>query len=146
MCNKYAPDSHLYPKDPKDRANVDRMLNFDMTLASSIGRAVSIRIYHPGVEPSEADVTALKNNLKLLDTLIGSNGYVASNKLTLADIAVFATLVMLHLNDYDLSEYSKVKQWFDRITNELSYFDVINGKAKEEYKKMMKDFIKSRAK
>ena len=37
LCNQYAPDSSLYPKDPKERASVDRWLQFDLgTLDKSI--------------------------------------------------------------------------------------------------------------
>jgi len=143
LCNKYAPDSHLYPKEPQARANVDRMLNFDMSLTNSIGNAIMSRVYR-GVEPTEADITALKNNLKLLDTLIGSNGYVASNKLTIADISLYATLITLHFNDYDLSEYSNVQQWFDRITDELSYFDEVSDQTKAVFKSLLEGYIKSR--
>ncbi len=42
LCNKYAADSDLYPKDPKGRANVDRMLNFDISYYTSIREALVI--------------------------------------------------------------------------------------------------------
>lgn len=35
LCNQYAPDSGVYPKDPKKRAIVDRWLNFDMSLITT---------------------------------------------------------------------------------------------------------------
>ena len=34
LCNKYAPNSSLYPKDPHLRATVDRLLNFDLKTLS----------------------------------------------------------------------------------------------------------------
>ena len=31
LCNKYAPDSPLYPKDPQKRAQVERLIYFNFT-------------------------------------------------------------------------------------------------------------------
>jgi glutathione S-transferase len=42
LCNKYAVDSDLYPKDPEGRAIVDRMLNFDISFYMSMREALVI--------------------------------------------------------------------------------------------------------
>jgi len=144
LCNKYAPDSDLYPKDPKERAQVDRMLNFDMTTFLSIREAILGKVFR-GIEPTEEKIKALKDNLKLLDTLIGSNKYVASTKLTIADLSTLASATVLAVTDYDLSDYPNVKEWFERLQTELPYFDEVNGKVKENFKTMMETIRKAAA-
>jgi len=133
LCNKYAPESDIYPQNPKERAQVDRMLNFDMSLFSLIREVIVMKLFR-GVEPTEDKVTSLKNNLNLLNTLIGSNGHVASNKLSIADLSMLASISVLIVAEYDLSDYPNVKEWFDRLQNDLPYFDEINGPVKDEFK------------
>jgi glutathione S-transferase len=142
LCNKYAPDSDLYPKDPKERAQVDRMLNFDMSSFAIIREAIIYKLFR-GIEPTEEKVQAVKNNLKLLDTLIGDNKYVAGTHLTIADLSFLASSSIFTVTDYDLSDYPNVKEWLERLETELPYFDEINGKLKEEFKAMVENMRKN---
>jgi len=142
LCNKYAPDSNLYPKDPKERAQVDRMLNFDMSSFANIREAIVFKLFR-GIEPTEEKVQAVKNNLKLLDTLIGDNKYVAGTHLTIADLSFLASSTVFVATDYDLSDYPHVKEWLERLQTELPYFDEINGKLKEEFKAAVENMRKN---
>ncbi len=91
-----------------------------------------------GVEPTEAQVKSFKDNLKLFDTLIGSNRYVATNAVTIADLSLLTTVSNLFLTDYDITDYPNVKEWFERLKSELSYFEEING---EKLKMQLKEVI-----
>ena len=44
LCDKYAPDDHLYPKDVQKRAEVDRMLYF------TVGTLLPAIDYHAVME------------------------------------------------------------------------------------------------
>jgi len=138
LCNKYAPDSDLYPKDPKKRADVDRMLNFDMgSFWPALRGALMGKIYR-GTEPTEEQLTSLKNTLKLLDTLIGSNGYVAAKHLTIADLSLLSGSAIFSAVNYDLSDYPNVKQWYEKLQNELPYVKPMYERAKQAMEERMR--------
>ena len=91
-----------------------------------------------GTEPTEQQTTNYKNNLKLMDTLIGANKYVTGNELTIADLSVLASTTILEINDYkDLTDYPNLKAWFDRIRKELPYYEEVNGGIKEIFQQMI---------
>ncbi|XP_054165849.1 uncharacterized protein LOC128963372 [Oppia nitens] len=133
LCNQYAPDSTLYPSDPKKRALVDRWLNFDMSFLQSQREGLFTKLL-TGVDPPEEKVNALKNNLKLLDTLIGDNKYLVSDNLTIADLTVLATSVTLDNLDFDIESYPNLKRWYSILSSELPYFEKINHLDKNEAK------------
>jgi len=128
-------NSTLYPADLKKRAVVDRTLNFDMSLSTSVGGAITMKVFR-GVEPTEAQITSFKNNLKTLDSLIGTNKYAAGADLTIADLSLLATLSYLVVNDFkDLNDVPNVKKYYERLSKELPYYNEINGGIGEAFKK-----------
>jgi glutathione S-transferase len=137
LANKYAPNSSIYPSDPKKRSIVDRTLNFDLTYFGSI-RDVLIMPLFRGTEPTEQQTTNFKNNLKLLDTLIGDSKYVAGNELTIADISVLASTSLLEINEQkDIADLPNLKGWYNRVKAQLPYFEEVNGGVKELFQQML---------
>ncbi|CAG2107676.1 unnamed protein product [Medioppia subpectinata] len=125
LCNRYAPDSTLYPKDPKQRALVDRSLNFDLTFLNQI-----IDVFTPifsGNQPSADKVTAFNNSLKNLDqVLIKQDKYLVGDQLTLADLSLLACWVYLEKAHIDVSAYPNFQRWVAGLQAELPYYDEIN--------------------
>ncbi len=89
-----------------------------------------IKIYG-GTEMTEEQSTSLKNNLKLVDTMIGSNGFVAANHMTIADLSLLSGSTIFSYVNYDLSDYPNVKQWYEKLQNDLPYFKEVNERAKQ---------------
>jgi len=149
LFNQYAPESSLYPKEPKKRALVDRWLNFETTLSSAQKEVTMPKLFQ-GVDPSEEKVTTFNNYLKIVDQLIGNNKYLTGNTLTLADLSMVATMHILDYIGYDLTKYPNFKRWFTNLQFELPYYDQINkfdpAKVQPIFEKMKAIFAAQAAK
>ncbi|CAG2104324.1 unnamed protein product [Medioppia subpectinata] len=138
LVNQYAPDSTLYPKDPKKRALVDRSLDFDQTLTNHIGEVLFSKTM-TGVDPPQDKVDKLTTNLKLLDQLIGDKQYLTGEHLTIADLSLLAVTTYTEWSQFDLSDYPNYKRWYNTLKNELPYFQDINGIPKEDIEAMIEN-------
>ncbi|CAG2111444.1 unnamed protein product [Medioppia subpectinata] len=146
LCNRYAPDSTLYPKDPKQRALVDRSLNFDLTLLNQIEEVVFTPIFS-GAPPSADKVTALNNSFKNLDqVLIKQNKYLVGDQLTLADLSLLAYWVYLEKSNTDVSAYPNFQRWVAGLKAELPYYNEVNGISQAEWDQEMARYLASIAK
>ncbi|KAI7694299.1 hypothetical protein SSS_07737 [Sarcoptes scabiei] len=140
LCNQYAPDSPLYPSDPQERANVDRLLNFDLkTLNHSI-----MALHYEFLFPSEYSssrgekLIAVTDGLTLLEIFLINKNYVACNHLTIADISILASVTLLEIAvEFDLSTYPNIWQWINRLRSELSYYDSLTKVAHDEMRALI---------
>ena len=79
-----------------------------------------------GMEATEDQIKAFKNNMKIMDDLIGQKKYLTGNELTIADLSILANTVMLDLTKYDVSEYTNFNRWRAQLKNELPYYEEVN--------------------
>ena len=91
-----------------------------------------------GIDPSESQINNYKNQIKLLDTLIGDQPFVCGSELTIADITLLASSTALSINNFqDIKDLPKVKTWYERLKNCLPYFEEVNGHIPGLYKQFV---------
>lgn len=126
LCNKYCTDAnqHFYPKEPEERGTVDRLLFFDMgTLNYAIKEYFRPRVYE-GLPPDAEKENLLKQSLDYLDNLLEAVGgpYLCGEKLTIADLAILASLTELDAMGYAYKCYGDVTRWSNRLRDQLPYY------------------------
>jgi glutathione S-transferase len=51
--------------------------------------------------------------------------------MTIADLSLLSSSTIFSYVNYDLSDYPNVKQWYEKLQNDLPYFKEINERAKQ---------------
>ncbi|XP_054711794.1 glutathione S-transferase 1-like [Uloborus diversus] len=126
LVNKYAPCSPIYPKDPKKRALVDMMLNFDQgTLYRSQVEYLYPLIFR-GEPPDLSKETSYRNSLCMLEQSLQLNAYVAGKRLTLADFSIVASISLAEIYDYNFKPFPRIVEWLKRLKTELPFYREIN--------------------
>lgn len=145
LCDKYAPESPLYPKDAKQRAIVNHRLLFNMqfyyknigSYAVSVNRLANhfafdfityfsydfIQQIAPMFYDVPRDEMALKKvNLSLAafeEYLKRSQTkYAAANTMTIADLGLVAGTLPLEAIDFSLDKYPLVAKWYSTFKQE----------------------------
>ncbi|EDW67854.2 glutathione S-transferase 1-1 [Drosophila virilis] len=113
LVEKYGKDDSLYPKNPKEQALVNQRLYFDMgVLFKSFYDYYSplFRLNKPG-DPE--DYKKVESAFSLLDTFLEGQQYVAGSNLTIADIAILASVSTFVAMNFELKNYPNVAKWYE---------------------------------
>lgn len=120
LCDKYAPDSPLYPKDPKQRALVNHRLCFNgMFYYASIGAHCLAPMFFDyertpmGLKKLNIALATFEEYLKRLGTK-----YAAGDNLTIADFPLITATLCLEAIDFSLDEYPLIKNWYETFKKE----------------------------
>ncbi|XP_071035056.1 glutathione S-transferase 2 isoform X2 [Parasteatoda tepidariorum] len=92
LVNQYAPNSLLYPKNPKIRATVDRLLYFDIDVLYKAQQEVLYPTISKGETADSEKQEAYKKALEYLEMFLSKTAYVAGNSVTIADYSILASI------------------------------------------------------
>ncbi|CAH0546313.1 unnamed protein product [Brassicogethes aeneus] len=97
LIEKYGKDSSLYPKDIKERAVVNHRLHFDNgTLFSRLSAMVKPLFYNNEKSIPQEKIDGVVEAYKILETFLQSAPWMAGQKMTVADLAIVASVTSLN--------------------------------------------------
>ncbi|XP_031636614.1 glutathione S-transferase 1-1 [Contarinia nasturtii] len=120
LCDQYAPENSIYPKEPKKRALVNHRLNFNMGFYYNyISQYAMAPIFfdYPrsdmGKKKVELALNAFETYLKNTNTK-----YAAGDNMTIADCALAAGTLPLEAIGYKFDHCPLVTKWYNTFKSE----------------------------
>jgi len=135
LIDKYAPDHSIYPKTPRIRARIDRLLYRDI---SFVFHHVYAFMFPQLMLRQAADPEKQKEVETVLEYLENSleEDFFVGDSMTIADISIWASLASLEANDWKFERWPKVDAWRNKL-KKTSHYEEVN-KPWEEFMQAMK--------
>ncbi|KAK7072118.1 Glutathione S-transferase, C-terminal domain [Halocaridina rubra] len=139
LASKYGKDDSLYPSDLKIRANIDRLMYFDMgTLYHRFGEYVYPVVFQGQEKPDSAKLDKLHEALDWLNGFLEGHDYAVGNSITVADCVLVASVSTFEATGIDLSKHSNVAAWLARCKTSLPGYSEVNEPGTQEFGKFAK--------
>lgn len=137
-------DDPLYAKDPKTKAVINQRLYFDMgTLFKQFYEYYFASFY--GREQKSEDLQKLKDSVELLNTFLETSSFVAGTQtLSVADLAIYASISTFEVFGFDFTPYPRVGKWLTMM-NETAPGREKNADGLKSMKEALKAFSESKA-
>lgn len=82
--------------------------------------------------------TKIDDAFKFLDIFLENSEFLAGDKLTIADLALVATVSTFDVLSYDISGYKNVNIWYNRVKDAAPGYEEANGKNALIFKTFLK--------
>jgi glutathione S-transferase len=135
LCRKH--NSDLYPTDIVEQAHVDKWLDFIVAhLNNGLAKVFFNKIVAGlvGVESDEKSMQEgygfLERFMTVIEKQLGITPYLAGDNMTIADIALLATIDPFEVIDIKISDYPNVAKWASKLTSQ-PFYTKVHGSYKE---------------
>lgn len=134
ICDKYAPASSLYPSDPQKRAIVNHRLCFNSSFFYSAIAAYAVGPMFFDYPRTEMGLKRVHMAVSVFEEYFKRLGkkYVAGDDVTIADISLGCSMVVLEAIKFDLNPYPLVKKWYETYKQENPAMWILAQKALDE--------------
>ena len=122
LINKKSPGHKLYPADPAERAQVDRVLYFEAGTLYPAQAAAFYSVFRGG-KVDEEKVKVYEEKLAILNSMLDGKKYLGGhNHRTIADLSMITTLTAAQcFPGVDFSKHPNIDAWYKNIRSELPY-------------------------
>lgn len=113
LCEKYDKENKWYPTCPKLRAVCNQRIYFDL---GTLYRSFADYYYPQIMKKATPDPEAFKKveaAFDFLNTFLEGHKFVVGDNVTIADIALLATVTNFDAAKFDLSKYANVARWYE---------------------------------
>lgn len=142
LCDNYARDDQLYPKDNVKRAYINERLHFETNFLFSQFNKLFEEIFVYGA--TEMPTRILKNiekGLDIMERFLGKGPFLCGDHLNIADISCIVTLSSMDsFLTIEKSQYPKLVKWISTMKS-FSFYD-LNRKGAEDVQQLMRNQIK----
>ena len=123
-----ARGSALLPDDAYAQAKVDEMLFWEQYSHEPYVAVCRFQMLYLGRAAAERDAWRVERGelaLDAMDSLLGTQPWMAGDRLSIADIALIAYTRLAHEGGFDLAGRPQVRQWISRTERALGIADAI---------------------
>lgn len=131
----------LYPKCPHTRALVLQRLLFDSTDFYARILDVINTAFSPEPILTKQHVESLEKALSVMEGFLEGHDFFVGNNLTIADFPFCASIATLTNFDFDISSFSNVSAWYERMKGLKGYDQCLSGA--EEFGAVIKGSLKN---
>lgn len=127
------------------RARCNQRLFFDAASLFVRLRDCTLHILMKGgKEFRQEDVDSIYAAYDILEIFLASDLFLVGSSLTLADISVSATVILLETYaPLQSDKHSKILAWLKRLSQTISFFDEINTKYANEFRQLILNTLES---
>ncbi|XP_060880751.1 glutathione S-transferase 1-1-like [Metopolophium dirhodum] len=130
-------DNPLFPKDKKKQARINQTMQFDLgTLYPVFQQQYYPWLFNKQLKTKDKE-QKLHNALGFLETFLGSNDWVAGDSMTLADMALVASISTFEVAGVDLKSHEKVSKWLQRCKTTMKGYKDANQNGVERFKTLV---------
>jgi len=138
FVNQYGKDDSLYPKCPKKRALVDKMLYFDMGTLYDRFAKYAYPVMFSGAEVDPAKLEKLQEALGYLNGFLEGQEYATGDVITIADHALAASVSTFKAGGIDLAPHANVTAWLERCEKNIPGYAEANQAGADAFGAMAK--------
>ncbi|XP_043601571.1 glutathione S-transferase 1-1-like [Bombus pyrosoma] len=136
LVDQYGKNIRLNPQTPADRALVNQRLHFDI---GTLYRGMK-NYYYPvvfrGANYNPEYYEVLEGAFDVLDKFLNGQDYVTGRNLTIADLALAATVSTTEVFGFEVEKYANVAKWMDKIKSSAPGYRKANGEGLEIMKRL----------